>query len=272
MSVLKNKRSVSKYEYENSFNIMYQYFKIQLSKTPIRRQKWIYPELTEILRDVHMSIMELSTGYKDYKERDEWRYNLIKYSLKRLQDFQNPLCSYWAIMKTDEKHRITWCEHINKEIALLKGMLKSNPCYNEGDELGIKLIMYYKNSDVKNAKFLSNMKELLEFSHSKIIHAKKEFDGFESASIIELVGDAWYYCLSANRKIPENAEEYKERKENISNAISCLHKLNRPMLSLFIMVGYSEHVMREWSDLLTKELKLLSSLQKSDKKRFGSLK
>lgn len=39
MSVLKNKRSVSKYEYENSFNIMYQYFKIQLSKTPIRRQK-----------------------------------------------------------------------------------------------------------------------------------------------------------------------------------------------------------------------------------------
>ena len=272
MSVLKNKRSVSKYEYENSFNTMYQYFKTQLNKTPTRRQKWVYPELTEILRDVHMSIMELSTGYKDYKERDKWRYGLIKHSLKRLQDFQKPLYSYWAIMETDEKHRITWCEHINKEIALLKGMLKSNPCYNEEDELGIKLIMYYKNSNIAGTKFLSNMKDLLDFSHSKIIHVKKDFDGFESATIIELVGDAWYHCISANQKIPENAEEYKNRKEHISDAISCLHKLNRPMLSLFILVGYSENTMREWSNLLVEEIRLLTALQKSDKKRFGSLK
>lgn len=272
MSVLKNKRSISKYEYEHSFNIMYQYFKNQLIKTPIRRQKWIYPELTRILRESHMLIMELSTGYVDYKERDEWKYNLIKNALYKIQEFQNPLYSYWVVMNTDEKHRETWCEHINKEIALLLGMLKSNSCYKESDELGIKFIMYYKNSMIENAKFLSNMRDLLRFSHSKIIHVKKDFDGFESASIINLVGDAWYHCISANQKIPENAEEYKTRKKHISSAISCLHKLNRPMLSLFITVGYSENIMREWSNLLTEEIKLLLSIQKSDKKRFGSLR
>ena len=81
MSVLKNERSVSKYEYENSFNTMYNYFRLQLRKTPICRQKWIYPELTEILRDVHMTIMELSTGYRDYTVRNKWRYDLINHAM-----------------------------------------------------------------------------------------------------------------------------------------------------------------------------------------------
>ena len=37
-------------------------------------------------------------------------------------------------------------------------------------------------------------------------------------------------------------------------------------------MGYSERIMREWSDLLTSELKLLYTLQRSDKARFKDLK
>ena len=241
-----------------------------MSKTPIRRQKWVYPKITEILRDAHMAVMELSTGYKDITIRNQWRYDLIKHAMNRLCDLQNPLYSYWCIMGIDEKHRKTWCDYINTEISLLQGMLEANPCYE--DDTKAKFIMYYKTSMIENAKFLSNMKELLLFSHSKIIHAKKDFDGFESATIIELVGDAWYHCISSNQKIPENLDDYKKRQEHISDAISCLHKLNRPMLSLFTMLEYSENVMREWSGMLVEEIKLLTALQKSDKKRFKNLK
>ena len=35
---------------------------------------------------------------------------------------------------------------------------------------------------------------------------------------------------------------------------------------------YSERIMREWSDMLVKEITLLTGLQKSDKRRFDNLK
>lgn len=272
MSVLKNKRGVSQCEYERAFNSMYQYFKIQLNKVPIRRKKWLNTPLTDILRDVHMTTMELTTGYTEPKNKQQWRYDLITHALHRLSDLQKPLYCHWAIMQTDERHRKTWCESINTEIALLHGMQKANPCYKPDDETEVSFIMYYKTSDVETARFLSNMRDLLRYSHTKIIHASKEFNGFESDTIIELVDDAWYHCIAANQKIPETENEYRKRRSHISKAISCLHKLNRPMLSLFILVGYSEDTMREWSDLLVEEIRLLTALQKSDRKRFGSLR
>ena len=85
------------------------------------------------------------------------------------------------------------------------------------------------------------------------------------------MNDAWYQCVSANRKIPTTKQEVISRQKHISNAISDLHKMNRPMLSLFILMDYSEREMREWADLLTEQIRLLYALQKSDKKRFGKL-
>lgn len=42
-------------------------------------------------------------------------------------------------------------------------------------------------------------------------------------------------------------------------------------LFYFNLMQYSERVMTEWSEMLVTELKLLTALLKSDKKRFGSL-
>lgn len=271
MAVLKNKRSLSKYEYEHTFNAMYEYFRIQLRKIPTRRQEWVSKPITDILRSVHMSIMELNTGYVPYKDRAQWRYNIILSAINSLMALQKPLYCYWDIVDADEKHKKNLCAHVNKEIALLHGMLKTNTFYTENDESRIKHIMYYKNEDINNAKFLSVMRALHRYTHGKAIRAKSEFDAFETRTMIELVDDAWYHCLEANKTIPENKSEYITRKNHISKAISCLHKLNRPLLSLFILMGYSESIMREWSELLTQELALLSALQKSDKKRFGKL-
>lgn len=272
MSVLKNKRGISQYEYEHTFNTMYGYFRTQLNKVPVRRRTWISTQITDILRDVHHSIMELSTGYAPHTRRAKYKHDLIINALDGLSSMQKPLYCHWDIMKTDLKHRQTWCEHINKEIILLHGMLKANSLYTDEDDLHVKYLMYYKREDIDNAKFLSNMRELHRYTHGKVIHANRQFDGFESATLIELVDDAWYHCIEANKKIPKTKAEYAIRRTHLSKSISCLRKLNRPMLSLFILMGYSERIMREWSGLLVDELKLITALQSSDKKRFGTLK
>lgn len=271
MSVLKNNRSLSQYQYEWDFNKMYEYFRIQISKVPRRRTAWISVSLTDVLRRVHSNIMELSTGYVPQKKRAQWKHDLILGALTDLASMQAPLYTFWNIMQTDEHHRKTWCECINKEIVLLQGLLRANSQYSEIDEEGVDFIKYYKTSDISNAKFLQNMKELHKFSHAKVIRAKESFDGFESSTIIELVNDAWFYCISANEKIPETKKELSSRQKHISNAISDLHKMNRPMLSLFVLMNYSENEMREWADLLNEQLRLLYALQKSDKNRFSKL-
>lgn len=271
MAVLKNNRTLSQYQYEWDFNKMYEYFRVQLKKVPKRRIPWVSDPLTTILRQVHSDIMELSTGYVSSQKRAQWKHDLILKALKNLAALQMPLDNFWNIMQSDEHHRKTWCEYINKEIALLHGMLIVNSQYSEEDEKEVKQITYYKTSDINNAKFLCNMRELHRYSHTKVIHAKKDFDGFESSTIVSLVNDAWYQCVSANRKIPTTKQEVISRQKHISNAISDLHKMNRPMLSLFILMDYSEREMREWADLLTEQIRLLYALQKSDKKRFGKL-
>ncbi len=270
MSILKNKRRLSVYEYEKAFKNFYEYAKIQINKTSKRKQKWICKPVTDILAKIYLLIMELSTGYVSYKEREEWRYNILLSSIKYTEHLQKPLYTFWNCSNTDEKNRQKWCEHINKFQALLYGMLNKNTYYQNNEvKKEMKFITYYTHSSIQKAKFLSNMRELHQFSHQKLIHAKKDFDAFESKMIAELVDDAWYHCLEANKKIPETQEEYNERKSHISSAISCLHKMNRPLLSLFFLMEYSEKIMNTWATLLTEEIKLLSALQKADKKRFN---
>lgn len=273
MAILKNQRTLSQYEYERAFNSMYQHFRNECGKIPIRRRQWLCTELANLLRSAHSDIMELSTGFVDHSVRKEWKCNLANSAIGYLAKLQAPLYYYWNIMQTTESQMQNWCEIINSVISLLYGVFRSN-AYNVeiSEQEKVQYIMYYRKQDIESAKFLSNMRDLHRYSHSKVIRAHKDFDGFESSTIISLVNDAWYHCIAANQKIPKNKQEYIERRAHLSDAISSLQKLNRPMLSLFILLDYSEQTMREWSDLLVEEIRLLTALQKSDKKRFGSLK
>ena len=72
--------------------------------------------------------------------------------------------------------------------------------------------------------------------------------------------------------IPETKEMYITRKELISDAITCLQDSEYPIYELFNIMQYSENVMKEFSDLLTTEIKLLKGLQKSHAERYKNLK
>lgn len=271
MSVLKNKRNLSPYEYERSFNELYKYCSIQFSKIPARRRTSLLSPLQEVLQRIQTNIMELSTGYVTYKERTLWRYNLINQILHDISSLQEPLFCYYNVLSVETKHMQQISTLSNNLIVLLDGMRNKLEITNDIENCEVTRIMYYKIEDIGRVKFLSQMSKLHQYVHGKAIYLQKSTLGYEARLVLDLVNDAWYHCLLANQKIPTTKLEYVTRRQHISHALSCLHKLNRPMLSIFCMAEYSNNVMHEWSSLLTTEIKLLKSLQSSDKKRFGSL-
>ena len=63
MSVLKSKRHISTFEYENTFTILYQFSAEQTSKVPLRKQKWLCAKIDEIMNNSYELIMELNECY-----------------------------------------------------------------------------------------------------------------------------------------------------------------------------------------------------------------
>lgn len=271
MSVLKNKRNLSPYEYELSFNELYKYCRIQFAKIPKRRRSTLLNPLQDVIQRIHTNIMELSTGYVPYNTRAQWRYDLINQILYDIGTLQKPLFCYYNVLSVETKHMRQISVLANNLVALLEGMRSKSEFYNNNEVDEVKRIMYYKAEDISRVKFLSKMSELHQYVHGKAIYLQKSTLGYEAKLLLELVNNAWYHCLMANQKIPTTKLEYQYRRRHISDAISCLHKLNRPMLSVFCMAEYSNNVMKEWSALLTTEIRLLQALQSSDKKRFGRL-
>ena len=104
---------------------------------------------------------------------------------------------------------------------------------------------------IHKVEFLRNMSNLHRYTYSKVLNASVCYDDTEGALLISLIDDAF---------------------NNVMKAISCLKQMNRRMLAYFNLMQYSERIMREWSDMLVKEITLLTGLQKSDKRRFDNLK
>lgn len=163
-------------------------------------------------------------------------------------------------------------ELFNKDLALLRGLLHKNPLYIQDENKESERMFYYRNEDVREALFLSNLSKLHKYTHQKIAHAKKLYADRECDMLSDFVNAAWYYGLEANRNIPKTKAEYEYRQRCISSAISSLKKMEVSMVSLFILMDYSENTMCEWSTIFNDTVKCLYGLRKSDKTRFGQLK
>ena len=271
MSVLKNKRGLSRYEYEHSFDVAYKHIGKSMLTVPNRLKRWINTPINKKLNEIYSTIMELRTNYFSKDVRNQASLYLLNSSIDGILSLQLHFYTYWNIMDFEDKSKVYWCDLFNKELALLRGMLHKNPLYvlDEGAE-GYKMF-YYKNEDIKKAVFLNNMSKLHKYTHMKIAHAKQIYADRECDMISDFIDSAWYYCLEANRKIPKKKSEYEHRKKCISSSISCLKKMEVPMKSLFNLMEYSESTLREWSDLFNDTLKSLFGIRKSDKERFGNL-
>lgn len=272
MSILKNRRNLSRYEYERSFDIAYKHIVKCMNATPNRLKRWINVPINKKLNETYMNIMELRTNYFPKETIKRSTYEILNSSIDGILGLQLHFYSYWNVMGYNDKKKAHWCDLFNHDLVLLRGLLYKNPLYNScNDEMEYKIV-YYKNEDIKNAKFLSNMSKLHNYTHRKIAHAKLIYADRECAMISDLIDYAWFYSLEANRKIPKTKKEYEHRKNCVSNAISCLKKIEVPLVSLFNLMEYSENILHEWSSLFSSTLKNLYGIKKSDNERFSKLK
>ena len=261
LSVIRSKRHISKFEYENTFTKLYQFSAEQTSKVSKRRNKWLCTDIDEIMNNAYNLIMEINEGYFE-TDKEENIAELVNQTLDYLLKLEKPLLILWSVQKYKTKTMVAWSNLVNEEINLLYKMINKKAKYR------MKILDY---NAINKASFLKNMSDFHAYVYGKVINAPMKYDNSSGALLIRLVDDAFYHLIEANKRIPSNKKELKEREEHISNSISALRKIQRQTLFYFNVMRYSENVLQEWTDYLTQELKLLYALRKSDAERFKNL-
>ena len=263
MAVLRSQRQISKTEFENTFSMLFRQTREYTLSVPRRRHRWLCAEINRHMNAAYRAVIETNEYFcPDKTQQNEHKKRMAVEAIEHLYALEKPLMVMWNIQRFETDKMARWAEHINKEISLLCSV---GDCEKRG---GIMILDWQV---INSANFLKNMSDLHRYTHSKVAGAKIAYDGTEGTLLISAVDDAWYCLIKANQKVPTTRKEYEKRRENISQAIMHLREMQRYLLSYFNLMHYSERVINEWCLLLTSELKLLSAIQKSDKKRFGSL-
>lgn len=262
MSVLRSKRQVSQSEFENTFSILYKYSRIQTSKVPVRRQRWLCTDITQTMNTIYEDVMSMSEYYDcGFLPRNEYRAKTAIRCINNLCSLQKPLLVLWNVSGMKTKKMVTWISLINKEVELMQS-------FSDYESDGFFILDWKKISELN---FLSNMSALHRYTHGKVSNSKKKYNGTDGSLLISLVDSAFYNVMLANRKKPTTRDEYLRRKKSITKAISDLEATNRPLLFFFNTMECSESVMTEWSGMLRAEIKLLKGVLNSDEQRFGNL-
>lgn len=264
MSVLRSKRAISKLEFEHTFSELYKFTAQKTSSIPKRRKRWLCWKLDAKMNSLFNKIMEVSEGYFERGTKQETKENLFREALGNLAELEKPLMVIWNIEKYEIRRMVAWKSLVDNSVCFINRMLEEPVAVEKLQILDWRAIM--------GAKFLSNISELHRLIHGKIAKAPNKYDDTYSSLVIDLIDEAFYSLVKANQKIPETSKEYEKRHEYISKAIGCLRKLQRPLVFYFNIMNYSEQSLREISEKIAEELKLLYALNKSDKNRFGRLK
>ena len=263
MAVLRSQRQVSKTEFENTFSVLFRQTREYTLSIPRRRQRWLCTEVNRHMNAAYRAVIEVGEFFCSNKaQRIAHKKHMAAEVIEHLLALEKPLAVMWNIQRFETDKMARWVELISKEISLLCSIAECE------ERSGIMILDWQV---IHSANFLQNMSDLHRYTHSKVAGAKSAYDSTEGELLISAVDDAWYCLLKANQKVPTTRKEYEKRRDNISKAIMRIREMQRYLLSYFNLMHYSERVINEWSLLLTKELKLLFAIQKSDKSRFESL-
>jgi hypothetical protein len=266
MSVLLVNRHLSKTEYEQSYSYYFSDSERILNKCSKRRMKYIAKPIFKINTMLYKNIMFITSDLfaKSKKTRDKQQeriqmcFNCIKELNKRIMIYAN-------VTNMEFDKQCNWCNSLVKVQGYLD--MKVESPYKKSKftfhVLDWKIISEFE--------VLNNMCELHRYCHGKAVRAKELLDDDTTILLLELIDESFYLTMTANTYIPRTKAEYEEREEMLTKALKLLYQIQRPMLSLFNTMHYSNQIQTEWSDMLKKEIKLLKGLQKSDKARFSKL-
>lgn len=194
------------------------------------------------------------------------RENIILSAINDILKIQKPLFIYWNIEHIPFKKQVRWCEMLNREVRLLRGLLK----VEESKNIDMKFIAIDWEK-AKQLEFINNMMELHKYTHSKCIRANNTLNDFDTPILIDLINSALYEVIMLNQIYPVTYEEYMEREYKIDTALQCLDNMAVPITSLSHIMKYSLNTINKWIELIEDEIKLLKGLKKSDKGHFSNL-
>ena len=239
-------------------------------KTPMRKRKWLINPIFVYANDILKRVMDISEemNRKDiiYNDKISKRIENVIAIIDDVKYLQPLLLALWNVESYKFSSMCNFASQINLFQTLIIKTIKGVD-YNIESEY----ICVLNFDRIKTVAFLSNLSELHKYTHGKVCHMKNTLCDNSASLIIELIDSAFSHVIIANSKIPQNKSEYEKRKCHISEAIKNLDELNRPLISCFNVMNYSENTMQQWGNLIDTEIKLLKGLQKSDAERFSNL-
>lgn len=266
MSVLLVNRHLSKTEYEQSYSYYFSDSERILNKCSKRRMKYIAKPIFEINTMLYKNIMFITSDlFAKSKKVKKKRQERIQICFNCIRELNKRIMIYANVTNMEFDKQCNWC----------------NSLFKVQDYLNMKVELPYEASKFKfhvldwdkinKFEVLSNMCELHRYCHGKAVRAKEFLDDDTIVLLLDLIDESFYLTMTANTYIPRTKAEYEEREEMLTTVLKHLYHIQRPMLSLFNIMHYSNQIQTEWSDMLKKEIKLLKGLQKSDKERFSKL-
>ena len=266
MSVLKNHRRLSKYEFIRVYEDFYNFSSIQLSKSSARRYQYVIKPFYKALNKTFDDIMSLnSLMFAKKNNIREKKIITVKAAINDLYELNKCIVVYCNIMPKTFAQMCNWCSKLRREMELLHKMLDKP--YGRTEDI---IVVNY--DIVKEQRFLSVICELHKILHGKMIKVPKQFANAESQLVIQLIDTAFISVMLANSKIPQDKAALHRRTNRLKKALTCLDEIEIPLLSIFAIQNYSNKVQMKLAGLLVEEKKLLNGVLESDRKRFKDLK
>lgn len=263
MSVHRSKRKIAFAEFEKQAIGISKYTHERMQHTPNRFKKFCCPKIYELTSRMCDDAIFANEQYAYDPVQLAERVRLLEDALETIQALQKPLYCYWNLFETKQTTIDCWVSKLNRESALICGVLKNG----RKPEM-IKPLPY---EQIHKAQFVKKISELQRFTNKKIAHEPLEYKDYLLDRIKTMSDDALCSVVFGNEKIPETKEEYQKRTKHFRHALQCLNSLQRPLYALWSIRLPSEAVMQEWSDLIDDSIRLLQSVITSDRQRFSTL-
>lgn len=263
MSVLKNKRHEARTEYEEKYKRFYAYMSARLGSVPKRRKRWLGVRIESELNRVYECAISITEANRQrYSALQTQKDQTVVELLQALLRLSKPLTVLCNVMEYEDKsimHMYSLIDEFGLCAAKQHSYIKYIP------------LQSFKPWLLRRVEFGANMMKLHKYTHGKVVKLSNKHAETSGALLINLVDTALYCVSAANDIFPTNQQQFLMRQKLIETAIVSLQGMNRPMISLYALCGYSNEVQIEWAKMLNDEIQLLRGLRESDRKRFGRL-
>ena len=121
-------------------------------------------------------------------------------------------------------------------------------------------------------EFIHTARELQIYTVRKCIGAmKKRYTFYGGQQLANLSIEVYDYAKRANSIYPTNAHEAQMRRDYFLRALAATQSMISQIEVACEITHFDADIMHGWMELVSKEIRLLKAVMRTDKKRYGDL-